>query len=234
MADWASLFSGDVTDPRPLITETAAVIDRVLRSRPQADQEVLTIIAKRLGNEIGEKTWEDIENVLGFYLGPDAPALVLWVASDDLADRIAKVEEVAPERVAALVRAIVGLYGPELKLSHQRWNELPNDWFGINREIYYDVVRDRVVIKIRIDKNSGEQVFFEGLATSILELTANILRTCRMVDRPGAFSQPVVELLSQEYEEFLKISRLSEGESVESTAGEVTAPRSGEQAAGKP
>jgi hypothetical protein len=209
MADWALIFRDQEADPRPSIKETAEAIDAVLRTRPQADQEILAIIGKRLGTEIGPKTWEILDNAVSYYVGGDALSLVLWVVLADEPDRIAKVTEVASPGVAALVRAIAGMYGAELKLAFQRWNELPDDWVGVNREIYHDVINDRMIVKMRIDKNSGQPVIIEGPSSSFLELTANMLRTCRLVGRPGVFTQRTIDMLLEEFEEFHKLVGIS-------------------------
>ena len=217
MADWSSLLAGQVSDPGPLIAQTAETLDAFLQTRPQADPEVLEIIGKRLGKEIGEKTLDDVHNALSNYLGQDPASLVAWVTRADQTNRIAQVEASAPPRVAAFLRAILGLYGSELALAYTRWKELPGDWTWINREIYHDLINERLLVKVRIDKNNGEQVVIEGPPYSILELTVNMLRTCRMVGRPDAFTQRTIDMLSTEFEEFLKLVRTPSSEPAQSS-----------------
>lgn len=220
MADWLSILDSPETDPRPAISETAAKIDAILQTRPQADQEIMALLGKRLGGRISETTGRDIKNALTNYLCEDAFYLILWAIQAD--DRLPTVEEAAPARVAAFIRAIAGLYGSELKLADYRLDQLPNDWCSINREIYVDLINDRTLVKVRIDKFSGEQIIFEGQPYSILELTANMLRTCRLVGRADAFSHRTIEMATQEIDEFLKLIREgskdgSEGPSTDAT-----------------
>jgi hypothetical protein len=86
---------------------------------------------------------------------------------------------------------------------------LPDDWSVINREISYDLIGERLLVRVRIDKYNGEQVTIEGQASSILELAANLLRTCRMVGRPEVFTPRTIALLTGEYEAFLALIRPS-------------------------
>jgi hypothetical protein len=220
MGEWTTYVTGQATDPgAPMIGEAGGALDALLKHRPQADQEVFETLRKRLGAAIGVKTFEDVRAGLLATVGDDAAGLLLWAGSGDHADAIAKVEEFASPRVAALVRAVVGLYGPELKLAYARYNELPDDWTRINREIYEDLLNDRLLVKVRIDKQNGDQVVIEGVPHSLLELTANMLRTCRMVGRPGAFTQRTIDLLATEYEEFLRLIRSLEGTADTPAAG---------------
>jgi len=224
VADWASLFAGQVSDPGPLIAQTAEMLDAFLLTRPQADQEVLEIIGKRLGTEIGERTLGDVRSALANYLGQDPASLVAWVTSADQANRIAQVEASAPPRVTALLRAILGLYGSELALAYTRWGELPDDWILINREIYHDLINERVLVKVRIDKNNGEQAVIQGPAYSILELAANMVRTCNMVGRPDAFTRRTIDMLSNEFEQFLKLVRGPSDKPARSSDAEAAGP----------
>ena len=203
MADWNAILDRPDTDPRPAIIETAAKLDAIFQTRPQADQEVLALLSKHLGEPIGETTGRDLKIALANYLSEDAAYLIAW--SIQVEDRLAIVEEVAPPRVAAFVRAIAGLHGTELKLAFNRLDQPPNDWFSINREIYVDLINDRMLVKVRIGKYNGEQVSIEGQPYSILELTANMLRTCRMVGRADAFTPRTIEMTIQEIDEFLKL-----------------------------
>ncbi|MDR7521519.1 MAG: hypothetical protein QN168_03545 [Armatimonadota bacterium] len=202
MADWSSLLAGQVSDPGPLIAEAAGVLDAFLQARPQADSEVLAVIGRRLGTGVGVKTLGEVHTALSSYLGQDPAYLVAWVTRTDQVNRIAQVEATASPRVAAFLRAILGMYGAELAQAYTRWNELPDDWSLITREIRYDLLNERLLVKVLIDKYNGEQVVIEGPANSILELTVNMLRTCNMVGRTDAFAQRTADMLAKEYEEF--------------------------------
>jgi hypothetical protein len=63
----------------------------------------------------------------------------------------------------------------------------------------------------------------EGPASSILELTANMIRTCNMVGRADAFAQRAIEMLLIEVAEFYRLVRSAGGDSTEPTTGETAA-----------
>lgn len=205
MADWPSIFGSPETDARPAITETAAKIDAILQNRPQADQEILALLSKRLGERISETTWRDVKSALNNYLSEDAASMILWAVQGD--DRLAIVEEAAPPHVAAFVRALAGLHGSELRLAFNRLDQPPDDWFSISREIYVDVINDQTLVKVRIGKFNGEQFTVEGQPYSILELATAMLLTCRLVGRADAFTDRTIKMATQEIDEFLKLIR---------------------------
>ena len=223
VSDWKAVIAGEVTDPGPSIAATGETLDRLLQTRPQAERELLEVVGKRLEAPIGEKTMEALRIALTNYAGEDVAFLVLWAAQSDQASRLVQVEASAPRRVTALVRAIMGLYGAELTTAYNRWNELPDDWSRIDREVRNDLIFERVLLKVKISKQNGEEVVIEGPASSILELTANMVRTCNMVGRADAFALRAIEMLIKEVTDFYRLIELAAGDSTEPTTGATAA-----------
>jgi hypothetical protein len=220
---WKAIMTGEETDPGPAIAQTGETLDRLLQTRPQAERELLEVVGKRLEAPIGEKSMEALRSALTNYAGEDVSFLVLWVAQSDQASRLAQVEASAPGRVTALMRAIMGLYGAELTAAYTRWNELPDDWSRIDREIRNDLISERVLVKVRISKHTGEQVVIDGPASSILELTANMVRTCNLVGRADSFAPRAIEMLLMEINEFYNMLRTAAGDLPQPVTGETAA-----------
>ena len=223
MSDWKAVMIGQ-EDAGPLIARAGLTLDRVLQARPDGDRELLEIVGKRLEPPIGEKTMDGVRSSLTNYAGEDAAFLVLWISQTDQAGRLAQVEASASPRVAALVRAMLGLYGTELITAYSRWNEPQDDWTLIEREIYHDLILERIVVKVRVHKKSGEITLIEGPASSILELAANMVRTCNMVGRADAFAPRVIEMMMEEVGQFYELLKPFLGDSAKPSTGETVAP----------
>ena len=98
-------------------------------------------------------------------------------------------ESVAPERVTFFVRRIAAAHRPELRAAFALWNEVPEDWRSINREIYLDHLNQRYLVRHRIFKVNGDEILIEGNANSVLDLARSLIVSIKLVGNRDAFGE---------------------------------------------
>src|SRR5215472_9309313 len=159
-ATWDELSRGTVSDAdsEPLIRQTVQQLDGILRSRPEARQEVLELVAKALAGGVTPASWETLGTNLRNYLGEDPAQLVAWVVSDDQLNRAARLEADGSTALTGLLRSILGHHGPELETAAAVFNALADDWRRVDREVLYDNIVDRTTVRMRILKNNGAEL----------------------------------------------------------------------------
>jgi hypothetical protein len=113
------------------------------------------------------------------------------------------------------VRTILGLYGPDLQNGIALWNEHPDDWRTLYRDVYYDQISERHLVRIRIEKYNGEEITIEGSPDSILNLTSYIVFTLRLVGTPLAFGQESMDRFAAEVEQFGQLLTPEEDEDLD-------------------
>jgi hypothetical protein len=191
---WGDLLSGKLLpeETEPLITKAVINLHGFLESEPQAAQCVLEILGRRLGGQITAESWDDMTNSLAQYLGPEATGLLWWVVEveDPLNNRLQEVEKYnASAKVMAFLRTIVGTFGIEMSKAFDGWNRYTDEWSGVHREVYYDLMNQRYRFRVRIEKYNGEAMTIEGDGVSMLTLTTHLIRTVKMVGTRDAFDE---------------------------------------------
>jgi hypothetical protein len=160
-----------------------AQLDALLSSTPEASDQVVEIIGRRLAT-IRSHTSSDLFNGLKALIG-EAGAQLLLSSSvgegqlDSLAD--------ASPQIRQLVGRTVALYGPELQASLDA-RELPDDWKEFNREVFSDAISGGYLVRVRIVKYNGDVALIEGSPTSMLSLAKSMLTTLRWIAAPDAFA----------------------------------------------
>lgn len=189
---WLSLLTEQLPaeERADLLSLGAADLQEFLESRPEAVEDVLEILARRLDGEIDSQTWVLVDTALSSYLGRDLAYLMAWALQpDEQMERLHELEQVASPEVMAFLGTILGFYGPELERAFLCWNEIPDDWRVLYRDVYYDQLNQRPHIRLRIHKYNGEIVTIEGHGDSILALASSLVLTLRLAAIPDAFSQ---------------------------------------------
>lgn len=206
MVSWTDLHARKVSveDAGPLFAQAGADLDALLASTPQATDHLLAILQKRLGDAITTDTWTGVETGLANYLGA-AAQLVSWVTRADQAARLREAEARISPAATALLRTILGFYGRELALAYERWRELPNDWVRMNRDVMYDEIDKRHLIRVSIEKQNGETVVVEARPGSFLRLITTLLRTARHVSLPAAFDAASITSFNEEVGELQRL-----------------------------
>jgi hypothetical protein len=73
-----------------------------------------------------------------------------------------------------------------------------------NREIYYDLIKQRHYVRVRIEKYNGQEAIVESYPDGILELTSFFIRTLLMVGTPHAFNQRYINMFFDEASQLVK------------------------------
>jgi hypothetical protein len=181
-----------------LIRQTVQQLDGILRSRPEARQEVLELVGKALGGGVTPASWDTLGTSLGNYLGEDPAQLVGWVVSEDQLNRVAKLEADGSAALTGLLRSILGHYGPELETAAAVSNTLADDWRRVDREVLYDNIMDRTTVRMRILKNNGAELLLEAPPTSFASLVTFMMQTLQKLPTPSVLSDEVVrEIVSE-------------------------------------
>ena len=201
---WWSLLTGQLSDEdaRSLLSQGAEEMHALLQARPRAMEDVLEILGRRLSDGIGAETWQVLDKSLSHYLGRDLAYFFVWTVQPDQASRLEELQKYASPEVMAFFRTVLGRYGAELESALLCWNEFPNDWRTLHREVFYDQINQQPYIRLRIEKYSGEVALIEGNADSILGLTSGLILTLRLVGLREAFSQERIEQFLEEVGEF--------------------------------
>lgn len=208
---WDAVLAGEVApeEMKPLLVASAQAIDEYLSADSETEEEALDVLRRRLERPLEPTTYDEILAALRALMGNDGTGLVHWYVTTAPEDTSMLRENASP-RVDWFLRRITAAHGPELQAAFSLWRDLPDDWKLVNREVFYDLVRERYYIRHRIYKASGEQVVLEGNADSVLDLARSLLLTLRWVGRADAFSEPVKEAFLAEAQDFAAMASAQE------------------------
>lgn len=201
MSDWLDVLQvkKSVDELPSLLPDTAAQFDAFLKAEPLTEQRVLAILQRHIGGPKRADTWDTMLTGLKYCLGDDVTYMLAWLIQDgQTAEKFAQLGEHASPAVMSFFRTIFGVYGGDMQLAYEGWNELPNNWNAIAREVLYDQLSRIHRLVIRITKYNGEEIFVEGPPNSIVGLTCGMLTTLRFVGQPDVFRDTAVENLLDE------------------------------------
>jgi hypothetical protein len=209
MDKWLELLTGLVSpeEAEPMISEALTALDEFLQRDPRTMERVVDILNRRLSGEFNAETWKLMHDSLCQYFTEDLACLLYWVVDVEnaAASRLYEVERYGLPNVMAFLRAVVGIFGVDLTNAFILWNQIPNNWRTIYRDVYFDRINERQHIKLRILKYSGEEVVIEGPPDSILSLGNELIFTSRLVGAREDFSESTIKLYLEESKELTKL-----------------------------
>jgi hypothetical protein len=222
-ADWSSILAGvtSIHDADELIARSSQQAEAALEADPELEDELMELTEKRLSGPLDPDTYQGFWELLKGMLGEEGAYLVhfYFMAREQPEARTA-VEAAASQRVLGFMRRLTVRFAPELDAAFQIWQELPNAWKTLNREVYYDVIRGRHYVRLLLQKLNGEETVIEGTADSILGLTRSFLVTLRWMQSADAFSQGAIDLFLDDAEPLLAmLKREQEGDGAGEVAG---------------
>lgn len=188
---WDSLLSGQSPDAgqETTLSEAASDLHDLLEARPQALDQLVKILSRRLDRQVDSDTFQHLRVSLTSHLGEDPANLLVWVSQVEApGNRLEQLEKVASPEVMAFLRMITALYGPELEAAYSLWNEPPETWRFVYRDVFYDKINQRHYFRLRIEKFNGESLAIEGDADSILGLTSSFIDALNLVDPADSFN----------------------------------------------
>lgn len=201
-------------DADELMQRAVDAVDARLAEDERAGDEMIAQVGRRLEPPYDPDTYQRVWDIWKGIFGEDGAYLIHWYfLVREQPDQKEHVERLLSPRVGALLRRMLVTYGPELDGAFQIWQEIPDAWKGLNREVFYDMIRGRHQIKISIEKLNGERATYEGTADSILSLTKSMVITLRWVQSADAFTQPAIDSFLEETEPLIAMLKREEGES---------------------
>jgi hypothetical protein len=182
----------------------AAALEAFLKAHPDAEAQVLSILAKHL-DQVSTNSWNAILMSLDSYWGKESTNSLIDIARDpDQASRLEEVSTSASPEVMNFLRKVMSRHGSELLIAFQSSNQLPNGWKTFYRDVYYDYVNRRTLIRVRLAKYNGEEPYIEGNADTMLELTILMMQTLRFLPVPELISKGMSERFIREANDFIK------------------------------
>lgn len=206
--NWDPIWSAEADDDyvREVLKSSSAQIDSFLVSDDQTEEETLALLGRRLAGPIDTATYDVVLDALRALLGADGANVVHWyTVGDGAATGI--LEEVASPRVAFFVRRIAAAHLPEFKAAFALWKEVPEDWRTIHRDVYFDYINQRYLVRHRIIKINGEEIVVEGNANSVLDLTRSLLTSISIIATREAFTEPAIQAFLKEADSVMGILR---------------------------
>jgi hypothetical protein len=226
--NWEPIWAQEADDEyvKAVLASSAAQIESFLVSDDQTEEETLALLDRRLSGPIDTTTYDLVLDALRALLGQDGANTIHWYIVGNGADS-GILERVASPRVAFFVRRIAAAHTPEFRSAFALWKEVPEDWRTIHRDVFFDYINQRFVMRHRIVKINGEELVIEGNANSVLDLTRSLLTSIGLVATREAFGQREIDAFLKEADTVLGILR---PEDQPSGDGDIAVPDFGQPA----
>jgi hypothetical protein len=104
-----------------------------------------------------------------------------------------QIEALAPPSVTRFINTMLAFFGPELDQAVSQFMSLPDDWRSFFRDVTFDQINNRFLIKIRLLKFNGNYVSIEGAPNSILNLARNLIWTLSTIASKDMFSSEIAQ-----------------------------------------
>jgi hypothetical protein len=226
--NWEPIWTQEADDEyvRAVLASSTAQIESFLVSDDQTEEETLALLDRRLSGPIDTTTYDLVLDALRALLGQDGANTIHWYIVGNGADS-GILERVASARVAFFVRRIAAAHTPEFRSAFALWKEVPEDWRTIHRDVFFDYINQRFVMRHRIVKINGEEIVVEGNANSVLDLTRSLLTSIGLVATREAFGEREIDAFLKEADTVLGILR---PEDQPSDNGDIGVPDFGQRA----
>jgi hypothetical protein len=195
-ADWLAVINNqiDPTNARELFLHAIHSLDKLISTHPAAEADARDLLRRRFEGAITVDTWPTVDEVLRKYFGSEITYLLTWVIIDsDQVNRMEQIEALAPPSVTRFINTMLAFFGPELDQAVSQFMSLPDDWRSFFRDVTFDQINNRFLIKIRLLKFNGNYVSIEGAPNSILNLARNLIWTLSTIASKDMFSSEIAQ-----------------------------------------
>ena len=194
--------------PSPEIVEGFKEFELAIEAGNAAEEQVMSILSWRLRAAPDEDAFGKLLDAFSDYLGRPARAFLAAVVADFDDEDVDALAKVAP-RTTKIRTVAKAVYGTDLDLAFEVWNEHPDDWRYMSPAIYTDVRRRRKLVAVRLEKNSGESCSIIGPPESLVRLARQVLTVLAENLEPEAFrAEEMVKPLSDLLESAGQIQEL--------------------------
>jgi hypothetical protein len=193
---WVSLFVVDeaVEIAQDLFDGATGQLHAFLNAHPEAAEEVVSLLGRRLGGSIDESAWVKANRGLTNYLGTEPTQLLNWLAYQNTSDRLDALEPRVSPGVNGFLRTVLAQFGPELDAAQMALAAASlHDWLRIEKHVYVDQLTGVYLFALKLFKLNGEVAYIEASADSILNLTRHLLAMVAGAGDPRIFSQERIQ-----------------------------------------
>jgi hypothetical protein len=207
MADLAKLLSGEAStdEEAQLLSQAVTELDAFLETRPMAEQRVQDLLDRQLKSGVTPETWSTVGDSITAFLGSEHAQLVAWLLTGDQIQGLQQLESYASPKVMAFLRSIMSIYGQDLNKAYFISDQLPHDWSYIYRNVYHDAITDSYLLRLRVEKNNGEQLYLEGEPNSFMHMTELLMRSLIALGSPEVFTEERISQFQEAAGTLLKL-----------------------------
>jgi hypothetical protein len=203
MPDWSALNALSPTEAAAQMADVLTELTQHLTDDPGLPTRLNEILARELNAPIDNETSGRLYESITLLFGEEDPALLIhWLSQPDQVERLEAVAGRSSSEVARMLREAVALYGSKLGEAFRRFRETPDDWDGIHREIFHDVILNRFRLDFEITKFNGESIRLTCDPNSLLTLTSSLMKTLNFVAAAQPFAEPRIDEFRAEVDAF--------------------------------
>ena len=199
--------AGSDAETAELINAARRLIKMFSKDNGAAIAQVKDIISAELSSPLNDDTYGSLGRRFTDYLEESTGTFLLNCLA--VTDLDAAFNEVGLHQkisdIDALVRPLAylrSLFKERLQQAQLMWRELPDDWSAVTREISFDALNNVWRYRLLIDKYGGERVVLAGPASSIVNLTTQIMKAITAFPDPEAVTPERLDELQGELAKF--------------------------------
>jgi len=211
--EWISLLNGtgDPDSASSLVKEAAEELDQRIAADPEIEARIASILDRAFGRRIDYTTLTATQSALAVYLGDDVAYLLVWLSEPNaMIDRLDDFTTIASEPAANLVRTLVARYWQELRDAQDLAGQSADEWKNLSQEAFLDQITNKYILRVRIEKYSGDNVVLEVSPNSALALVKFVTRALLAMATPGLFDPTTLNDYFSDVEDLR--SRTAEGD----------------------
>jgi hypothetical protein len=187
---WIDLLGNDAApDLQPeMFDEAIAQLEELVETRPDCKEETIATLQRQFDRGLDHITWAGVTRSLANYCGVGPAYLVNWLVYQSTERRLAVVDQRASPAVVAYLRTVVTRFWDELNAIQIAVSSSVNDWWKIDKHVYYDALDGSYRPTISLTKVNGDVVVLEMTTDSLLNLARHLLVMVAAVGDVSDFS----------------------------------------------
>ena len=227
--EWISLLNGtgDPDSASSLVKGAAEELDQRVEADPEIEARIASILDRAFGRRIDYTTLTTTQSALAVYLGDDVAYLLVWLSEPNaMVDRLDDFAAIASEQAANLVRSLVGRYWQELRDAQDLAGQSADEWKNLTQEAFLDQITNKYVLRVRIEKYSGDNVVLELSPNSALALVKFVTRSLLTIATPELFDPTTLNDYLSDVEDLRSRTAEGDAEPLDSAVAEIGDPSS--------
>ena len=203
-----SSASSEANETEDLFDQSSIIsLVKFLDQEPDAVENIKEIFNQYISwNEFNPEKAKYLKDALSVYLGNLLDLLISCLDNED-DSFLAKLKEVE-HRIEKMVRFLLSLYGSAIEKNYLAQDENPNSWRALLPKVDHEIFSGQFVVKLEIEKYSGDVVVFEETPLSVVQLISTLLSILNEIpSRDISPSIPLKEIedLEEVFDEFIDI-----------------------------